>query len=133
MNYENQSHPQAAVRSFLIDVQRSKDPPWIREIRESLGMTAEDLAKRMGVIRKRVNRIELDEISGKLTMDSLTKAAETLDCELFYVFIPKVSLEASVKAQALQSARLIVDKVDVARSPKSIKEFEARSRFSTRE
>ena len=46
---------------------RDTMPPhkgWIRAIRDALGMTGEQLAKRLGVSKKRISRIEHDEVVG---------------------------------------------------------------------
>ena len=48
-------------------------PPkgWVKAIRESLGMSAEQLAARIGVTKPRVYEIEKAEISGSITLNSL--------------------------------------------------------------
>jgi predicted DNA-binding mobile mystery protein A len=93
-----------------------KRQAWVREVRDALGMTAEDLAGRMGVIRQRVNRLEKDEVSGKLSIESLARAAEALNCELVYVLVPKEGLERDVRNQALKLAKQIVGSVDQSMS-----------------
>jgi predicted DNA-binding mobile mystery protein A len=87
---------------------RSLYPPrrgWIRAIRESLGMTGEQLARRIGTNRQRISRIEQDETRGKLTFGTLHKVAEALDCTLVYGLIPRHSLEQTVRQQAGWLAR----------------------------
>jgi len=74
---------------------------WIRTIRNAINMTLPQLAKRLGVTRSRVIRIEQDEPQGKLTLNTLKKVANSLSCKLVYVFIPKdVSFEAMLQKQA---------------------------------
>jgi predicted DNA-binding mobile mystery protein A len=85
-------------------------PPrgWIRAIRDSLGMTASQLAARLGVSKTRVVVMEKGEVEGSLTLKSLEKAAEALDCTLIYTLVPNRTLEEIVHAQAraLASERL---------------------------
>ncbi|MFM8648094.1 MAG: helix-turn-helix domain-containing protein, partial [Methylocystis sp.] len=61
-------------------------PPsgWIKAIRESLGMTAEQLARRMGVVQSRVSTLEKAECSGTPSLKSLRQAAEAMNCTLVY-------------------------------------------------
>ncbi len=78
---------------------------WIRAIRETLGMTARQLAKRLNVSPPRITRLEADEIEGKLTLNTLKRTAESLDCVFIYGFVPKTSLENLVKTQAAKMAK----------------------------
>lgn len=87
---------------------------WIREIREALGMSMADLALRLGVIKQRIERIEKDEIAGRLTIETLAKAAEALNCEFIYFLRPKESLQATVKKQAFKTARAIAANVETS-------------------
>jgi predicted DNA-binding mobile mystery protein A len=73
---------------------------WICAIRTVLGMTGEQLAKRLNVNKQRISRIEHDENLGKVKLDTLKKVADALDCEFVYAFIPKQSLEQTVRKQA---------------------------------
>lgn len=81
-------------------------PPrgWIRAIRDSLGMTASQLADRMGVSRPRVVVIEQGEVEGSLTLHSLQRAAEALNCTLIYALVPNRPLDETVRAQAISIA-----------------------------
>ncbi|OQY45115.1 MAG: mobile mystery protein A [Candidatus Parabeggiatoa sp. nov. 2] len=87
----------------LLNTQR---PPngWIRAIRETLGMTARQLAARLGVSPPRITRLEADEMEGKLTLNTVKRTAEALDCVFVYGFVPKTSLKNIVKTQALKVA-----------------------------
>jgi predicted DNA-binding mobile mystery protein A len=87
----------------LLNIQRPQTG-WIRAIRETLGMTARQFAERLGVSPPRVTRLEADEVEGKLTLNTLRRAAEALDCVFVYGFVPKTSLENLVKTQAFKVA-----------------------------
>ena len=68
--------------NLLLDSDSLARPPrgWIRAIREALGMTTEHLAKRIGVSQPRVIEIEKAEVSGSITLKTLQRAANALDC-----------------------------------------------------
>lgn len=78
---------------------------WIKEIRESLGMSMEDLANRSGTIKQRIARLEKDEMADKVTIESLRKAATAMDCEFVYFVYPKTGLAEIMKEQALKAAQ----------------------------
>ena len=73
---------------------------WVRAIREALGMTAVQFARRMGVKPPSVSGMERSEVHGTIQLKTLRKAAEALDCVLVYALVPRTSLEASVQARA---------------------------------
>jgi predicted DNA-binding mobile mystery protein A len=75
---------------------------WIRAIRDSLGMTTMQLAKRLGVSQPRVTAIEKDEIENALTLQTLMRVAEALDCTFIYALVPNSSLDDMVRQQARQ-------------------------------
>lgn len=85
-------------------------PPrgWVKAIREALGMTTAQLARRLSVAQSRAVTIEQAEAKGTITLHSLEKAAQALDCQLVYVLVPRKPLEALVedRAQALAKTRL---------------------------
>lgn len=78
---------------------------WIRAIRNALGMTGEQLAVRLHANKQRVSRIEQDERLGKVTLKTLINVAEALDCEFIYGFVPRESLEQTVRNQAKSVAQ----------------------------
>ena len=82
-------------------------PPkgWVRAIREALGMTTVQLGKRIGVTQSRAFAIEKAEVSGRITLESLERAAHALDCRLVYALIPREPLEILAEERALQRAR----------------------------
>ena len=78
---------------------------WIRAIRDSLGMNMRQLANRLGVSQSRIVKIEQDELSGALTIKTLEKVADKLDCVFIYGFAPRSTLENTVRNQAACIAR----------------------------
>lgn len=82
-------------------------PPrgWIKAIREALGMTAEQLAARLRVSQPRVLAIEKAETTGSVTLHTLERAAQALDCRLVYALVPRQPLDALVEERAAALAR----------------------------
>jgi len=79
---------------------------WIRAMRDALGMTAEQLGRRMGGISQpSVKRLELSEVEGTIQLSSLRRAAAALDCEVVYALVPRRSLEATYETAARVVAR----------------------------
>ena len=77
---------------------------WLRAIRDALGMNGRQFALRMGVSPARVSKLESDEITGAVTLKTMRKAAEALDCTLIYALVPRSSLEDTVKKQVAKYA-----------------------------
>jgi len=73
---------------------------WVRAIRDALGMSAGDLATRMGVAQVSVTKLEASERAGRVRLDTLERAANALDCDLVYALVPRRSLDEQVRAQA---------------------------------
>ncbi|KAF0208776.1 MAG: mobile mystery protein A [Actinomycetota bacterium] len=73
---------------------------WVRAIRDALGMTAADLAARMGVTSPAVRSLEKNETDGGVRLSTLRRAAEAMDCALVYAFIPNSTLQQTVETQA---------------------------------
>ena len=82
---------------------------WIKEIRLALGMSAAQLARRLKVRQSTVAKLEKSEAEETISLQSLRKAAEALDCTLVYAFVPRTSLEACVQAQARLRAKEILN------------------------
>jgi len=73
---------------------------WVRAIRDALGMSAAELAARLGTTQTSVTRLEASERDGRIRLDTLTRAANALGCDLVYALVPRVPLEDQVRAQA---------------------------------
>jgi predicted DNA-binding mobile mystery protein A len=73
---------------------------WIRAIREALGMSAGDLAARLGASDATVRDIERSESDHRIRLDTLERAAAAMGCDLVYALIPRRSLSDIVQQQA---------------------------------
>jgi predicted DNA-binding mobile mystery protein A len=85
---------------------RFKAPPkgWVRAIRDALGMTGVQFAKRLGVRPQSVEALEKSEANGTIQFNTLRRAAEALDCTLVYAIVPNTSLTDAVSARARKIA-----------------------------
>jgi len=72
---------------------------WIRSIREALAMNARQLADRLGVTPSRISELEEAERTGAVTINSMRRAAEALNCRYVYMLLPESSLEETLEAQ----------------------------------
>lgn len=77
---------------------------WIRGIRKALSMSQSELGYRMQVNQRSVHALEKSELNGTIQIKSLVKAANAMDCELFYAFVPRTTLEEFYSSQALAQA-----------------------------
>lgn len=84
---------------------------WIKSIRTALGMNTRQLGERLGVGGDRVRVLEREEIRGAVTLRSMQRAADAMNCEFVYVFLPRDSLHATVEKQARKVAERRVKRV----------------------
>ena len=73
---------------------------WIRAIRDAMGMSGPQLASRLGMTKQGVTELEKTEASGSISLNTLRKAAEALDCTVVYAVVPRDSLKEIVERQA---------------------------------
>lgn len=87
-------------------VEKLTRPPrgWIKAIREALGMSTAQLARRMGISQPGVVTLEQSEASGTVKLETLQRAAEALNCRLVYALVPEGSLETMVRERARKIA-----------------------------
>ena len=84
---------------------------WISCIRKALGMTSVQLAKRLGVARSRITKIQQAELANSLTLHTLKETANALNCDLVYALVPRKPLETLVREQAEKIARQKLQRV----------------------
>ena len=80
---------------------------WARAMREALGMSAEQLARRIGVSRATIVTLERSEARGRITLASLEKLSRGLGCRVVYALVPEMgaSLAELKRARARKVAR----------------------------
>lgn len=99
----------------LRDFERCRVQPrpksgWVRAIREALGMTTSQLAARMNIQQSGITLLEQREAEKKVTLETLERAAQAMNCELVYAIVPKESLEKVVAEQAAKAAKGILQR-----------------------
>jgi predicted DNA-binding mobile mystery protein A len=84
---------------------------WIQAIRTALGMTTRQLAARLGVSQSTLVSLEKSEADDRITLQSLRKVADALDCDLQYTLVPRSPLKKRVEERAEQVAKNRVTRV----------------------
>lgn len=88
-----------------------KGKSWIGTIREAIGMTALQLANRLGVTQPRISAMEKNEKNMKIS--TMEKVAAAVDCDFVYYFKPKTSFQDIVETQAKKKAEAILKTVNL--------------------
>lgn len=84
---------------------------WIRMIRQALGMSQVQLAKRLHITPQTLRGIEESELKGSTSILTLKRAARALGCTVYVTFIPEESLETMVKKKAKKVAKTLVERI----------------------
>lgn len=105
-------HLDARLSKIAIDSMKRPPKGWIRAIRDALGMTTTQLAKRLGVAHPRIIAIEKEETLGNLKLSTLERAADALGCELVYALVPRQDLASMAKAQAVKKAKALMQNAE---------------------
>lgn len=100
--------------SLLKPEDRFAVPPkgWIRAVRDALGMSGVQFARRLGVRPQSVETLEKSEASETIRLETLRRVAAALDCTLVYALVPKSSLENAVGDRARKLALRDLQRVD---------------------
>lgn len=88
-------------------------PPigWIKAIRNSLGMSMEQLGKKISITKQGVMDIEKREKEGAITIKSMQEIAKAIDMQFVYGFVPDAgSLDQMIEMRALEIAKTIVQR-----------------------
>lgn len=91
-------------------------PPtgWLRLVRQSLGMTLQQVAAKLGISKQSVREMESRELTGAITLKRLREAADAMEMNLVYGFVPKDgSVENLIERKARELATEIVEKASV--------------------
>ena len=81
---------------------KSQRPPkgWIRAVRNALGMTTAQFARRLKIAQPSVVELERSEAASSITLRTLERAAEALGCRVVYALIPEQPLAETVRERA---------------------------------
>src|ERR1039457_4549533 len=95
-----------ALEPYLAARKELRPPKgWIRAIRQALGISAGELARRLGTSRQLPLQLEKGEAEDRITLKSLRAVANALDCDLVYALVPRAGsmqelIENRVRAEA---------------------------------
>ena len=83
---------------------------WLKTIREFLGMTTTQLAKRLEISQPRIVAMEKNERNVKIS--TMERIADTLNCDFSYAFVPRENIDDIIYNQAKKKAKKILNKVN---------------------
>jgi predicted DNA-binding mobile mystery protein A len=81
---------------------------WITALRSALGMSQQELGRRLGVSRQAVSQLEEREANGSITLNALRQAAAALGAHVVYAFVTDRPVMETLEARAQAVARHIV-------------------------
>lgn len=93
-----------AVRQFggfLLPVSEG----WLKTVRQALGMSGAQLARRLGVTKGRISQVEAAEQDGGVTLKTMQSVAGAMNCRFVYAVIPEKEVELVIKDQAVKKAK----------------------------
>ena len=79
----------------LMEARASAQQPargWLRAVREATGLRQNDVAGKLGVKRQSYAELEQAEARGSISLTSLRRAAEAMNCELVYFLVPREAI-----------------------------------------
>ncbi len=86
---------------------------WVHMVRTALNMSLRQLGERMSITPQSVRDMERREKEGVVTIKMLKEAADALDMQLVYGFVPKEdTLEKMIERKALDVAKKIVKRTN---------------------
>ena len=81
---------------------------WVRTTRTALGMTGAQLARRAGVAKSYISRVERAEPEGAVTLRSMQQYAAAMNCRFVYAIVPEDSVEGVIERRAREKSTQIV-------------------------
>lgn len=84
---------------------------WLRALREALGMSGKQFARRLGVSAPWITALERNELADSVSLKTMRQAAEALDCIFVYAVIPRESLLATIRKRATSLAGKRLERV----------------------
>ncbi|MBS1960590.1 MAG: mobile mystery protein A [Bdellovibrionales bacterium] len=92
-------------------------PPsgWLRAVRGALGITTRQLAALIGTNHAGIAALEKRETEGKVTIETLEKAAKAMGCRFVYAIIPDQpnhSLDEILDRRATTTAKRILGRIE---------------------
>jgi predicted DNA-binding mobile mystery protein A len=75
---------------------------WLRAIRQSLGLSMEDVARKLAGTKSLIQQFEDAEKDNRITLGSLRRVADALGCTLVYAIVPKTGTLTELAEQSVR-------------------------------
>lgn len=85
---------------------------WIRTVRKALMMTGTQLASRMNSTRARISHLENVEHDGAITLKTMHKIADAMQCRFVYAIVPNESIDDIIVERAKRKAMALIQKTN---------------------
>ena len=106
-----------AIRSFETKIKeiggiKTPNSGWIRELRKFLGISAKALAHLVGVDPSTILRFEQSEKNRSITLKTLDKLADAMNCDVAYILIPRKPISNILFDRAMRVAQKDIMRID---------------------
>ena len=82
---------------------------WVSTVRQALGMSAEQVAKRKGVSRNAVYQAERSELEGGVSIKQMENLAAAMGGRFVYAIVPDARIDDLLYRQALKKAKQLIE------------------------
>lgn len=82
-------------------------------MRTALGMNLKKLGEACGLSIPTIAQTESREMEGRVTLGTLRKIAEAMNCELTYAFVPKSDMKTFIEQKAYEKAKRVLSIADL--------------------
>lgn len=104
-----------ARRAATVAGMMGENGSWLRMVRQAVGVPVDSVARRLGVTKHEVFRLETAERSGRIVLATLKRTAEAMGCEVVYALVPRKGSLADLAA---------AERAEQEREREKIKELE---------
>jgi len=88
---------------------------WINIARNTLNITFSYIARKLNTSPQVIKKFEQNEVDGSITINTLKKVADAMDCNLVYAFVPKAgSFENLIDKRAEVVAELLISRASAS-------------------
>ncbi|GKS97676.1 helix-turn-helix domain-containing protein [Acidovorax sp. SUPP2825] len=88
---------------------------WTKTIRLAMGMSSQALGARLGMTAQGIRKLEQGEANGTISLNTLAKLAQGLDCEVHYILVPRTTLMEQVLRRTREIAGVDFDLPELSR------------------
>lgn len=86
---------------------------WIKYMRTALGLTLNELDALASLSLGSVAQAERREVDGRVSLSTLKKMADAMNCDLVYAFVPRTDLKTMIHDQAYKKASQALGQADL--------------------